>query len=219
MNGKQSAQALEKLREMVFSGELAAGSNHYEADLASRLGMSRTPVREAALNLQAQGLVDVQPRRGIKVLPLSANDMADIYDVLCELESLAAQRAAEQGYSAAQLSGLSDSIIAMNDALVLGDRTSWAKADDAFHTELIRLGGNPRVVEICAKYTDQVRRARALTLPLRPLPVRSNEDHADVLAAIAQGNGTRAREIHHAHRAAAKVLLVDLIRSLGLKAI
>lgn len=219
MNGTQTAQALAQLREMVFSGELAAGSNHFEADLADRLGMSRTPVREAALMLQAQGLVDVQPRRGIKVLPLSAEDMADIYDVLCELESLAAQRAAEAGYSAQDLSGLSDCIMAMNDALVLNDRHAWAEADDAFHAELIRLGRNPRVAEICAKYTDQVRRARLLTLPLRPLPVRSNEDHADVLAAIAQGDGARARKIHHAHRAAAKRLLVDLIKSLGLKSL
>lgn len=219
MSPSQTAQALARLREMIFSGDLSAGSNHFEADLAARLGMSRTPVREAALTLQAQGLVEVRPRRGMRVLPVSADDMAEIYEVLCELESLAAARAAEQGYCAADLGDLSDAILDMDTALADRDRTAWAEADDRFHAELIRLGRNARVAEICARYTDQVRRARLLTLPLRPLPVRSNQDHAAVLSAIAQGNAAAARALHRAHRTNAKALLVALIREHGLKSL
>ena len=215
----QTEQALARLREMIFSGELPPASNHFEADLAAQLGMSRTPIREAALTLQAQGLVDVQPRRGLWVRPVSAEDMAHIYDVLGELECLAAQRAAEKGYSATELQPLSDAIAMMQNSLIAGDRGTWAEADDAFHAELVRLGGNPFTAEIRAKYTDRVRRVRLMTLQLRPLPTRSNEDHANLLKAIAEHDPPRAKRIHHAHCAATKEMMVGLIRSSGLRAL
>jgi len=71
-----TAQAVARLRQMVFSGELAAGTDHLESELATQLGMSRTPVREALLTLQAQGLIEVRPRRGVRVRPISPTDMA-----------------------------------------------------------------------------------------------------------------------------------------------
>ena len=78
-------RALSALREMIFSGQLAPGSDHLETELAEQLGMSRTPVREAALMLQAQGLVDVRPRRGIRERTVSAQDKRDIYDILTRI--------------------------------------------------------------------------------------------------------------------------------------
>ncbi|MEL7133859.1 MAG: winged helix-turn-helix domain-containing protein, partial [Pseudomonadota bacterium] len=60
-------RAVSALRRMIFSGELPPGSDHLETELADTLGMSRTPVREAALILQAQGLVELRPRRGIRI--------------------------------------------------------------------------------------------------------------------------------------------------------
>ena len=217
MAQSQTDQALTRLRAMVFTGELAPGSNHYEADLADQLGMSRTPVREAALTMQAQGLVEVQPRRGVHIRPISAEDMAEIYDVLCELESLAAARAAEQGYSKEDLRTAQACIDDMDAALSRQDRNAWASADDRFHTELVRLGGNARVAEVVARYTDQVRRARMMTLPLRPLPVQSNEDHRAVLHAIESGDAERARSLHRTHRQEARALLTGLIREFGLR--
>ena len=114
----QKDRALSALRQLIFSGELMPGSDHLETELAARLGVSRTPVREAALQLQAQGLVDVRPRRGIRVLPVSAQDMRDIYDILTELESLAAARAAEAGYSKADLAQLAKAIQDMDSCLL-----------------------------------------------------------------------------------------------------
>jgi len=87
--------AMHKIRQLIFSGDLVADSNHLETELATRLGMSRTAVREATLILQAQGLLEVQPRKGIKIKAISVQDMAEIYEVLTELECLAAKRAAE----------------------------------------------------------------------------------------------------------------------------
>ncbi len=199
------------LRQMIFAGELTPGSDHLETELAERLGMSRTPVREAALMLQAQGLVEMRPRRGIRISPVSAQDMSDIYDILTELESLAAARAAEAGYSDTDLETLAKAIADMDAALDADDLRAWADADDRFHRELVRLGRNARLSMIVSVMRDQVRRARATTLFIRPKPAKSNADHRIVLQAIADGDVSRAHDTHHAHRRAARDMLVALL--------
>lgn len=207
-----SAVAVEKLRELIFAGILPAGSNHLESELALRLGMSRTPVREAALTLEAQGLVQVQARKGVRVLPISIRDMEEIYDVLTALESMAAGQAARQNYAKEELQELQQTIADMEDALGREDREAWAVADDRFHKELVRLGGNGRVAAIVALMADQVRRVRAVTLYLRPLPLKSNADHRGVLEAIIEGDAASATRIHSAHRAASKETLMQLLK-------
>lgn len=173
--------------------------------------MSRTPVREAVLILSQQGLVQVRPRRGMRVCAISPQDMGDVYDVLTELESLAAQRAAEQGYHSGDLKVLRRAIDDMDAALAAEDREGWAEADAAFHRELLRLGRNPRLETLAALMEDQVRRARAVTLYMRPLPVKSNADHRAVLEAIAAGRAHEARSRHRTHRLAARDMLVGLL--------
>lgn len=209
---QNTAQAVDSLREMIFSGALAAGTDHLEGELADRLGMSRTPIREALLVLQAQGLVEVRPRKGIRVCPLSSADMAEVYDVLTELESLSAARAAAAGHEEEELQPLADSIAAMEDALARDDRKAWAEADEQFHGELVRLGGNSRVAGIVAMMSDQVRHARNATLFDRPLPTRSNADHRAVFEAIAKGDAESARDIHRSHRKKARDMLVALLK-------
>lgn len=204
-------RAVSALRQMIFAGELPPGSDHLETELAERLGMSRTPIREAALMLQAQGLVEMRPRRGIRISPVSAVDMAEIYDILTELESLAAARAAEARYSKDDLKTLATAIRDMDAALAADDLRAWAEADDRFHRELVRLGRNARLSMVVSVMRDQVRRARATTLFMRPKPKQSNEDHRAVYQAIAAGDALTAHDIHHAHRTAARDMLVALL--------
>jgi len=172
-----SHRALDELRQMIFTGTLSAGSDHLESELADKLQMSRTPVREAVLTLEGQGLLEMRPRKGVRITSLSAADMADIYDVLTELESLAAQRAATVGYTTDDLSKLHAAITDMDNALAIPDLDAWAAADDRFHKELVRLGRNSRIITIVDMMSDQIKRARASTLGLRPLPTKSNDDH------------------------------------------
>ncbi|MEJ6405015.1 GntR family transcriptional regulator [Yoonia sp. 2307UL14-13] len=207
-----SVIAVERLRELIFSGELPAGSDHLESELATRLGMSRTPVREAALTLEGQGLLQVRARKGVRILPISIKDMEEIYDVLSALESMAAANAAGQGYGANDLKELEKTITDMEAGLAAENREAWADADDRFHTELVRLGGNSRVMAIVARMVDQVRRAKSVTLHMRPLPLQSNRDHQQVVEAIKSGDAARARQIHAEHRAAAKDMLINLLR-------
>lgn len=197
---------------MVFKGVLAPGSDHLESELAERLSLSRTPVREAMVMLEAQGLVEMRPRKGMRVLPISPDDMCEIYDILTELESLAAEKAARHRYGPQELAKLAGSIDLMDQALAREDRESWAAADDAFHAELVRLGGNRRMQGIVSIMVDQVRRAKAVTLYMRPAPVQSLNDHRQVLQAIAEGRAVDARRLHRVHREQAKTMLLDLLR-------
>lgn len=212
IGGSNTTIAVAQLREMIFAGQLGAGTDHLESELADRLGMSRTPVREALLRLEAQGLVEVRPRKGARIKPLSPTDMEEIYDILTEIESLAAAKAAERDLSDQDLAPLSESINAMASALIADDREAWAAADDTFHRTLTQLSGSTRIIQIARMLADQVRRARMVTLYMRPAPIRSNEDHAQVLDAIRRGDADAARAIHRAHRLAAKEVLLDLLQ-------
>lgn len=205
-------RAIEELRRLIFSGELAAGSDHLETELAERLGMSRTPVREAALTLESQGLLEMRPRKGVRILPVSPEDMHEIYDILTELESMAAEQAALCGYSDQDLAKLAGAIADMDAALKNGDLDAWAAADDAFHTELVWLSGNSRAIAMVGMMADQVRRARAVTLFMRPEPSKSNEDHRGVYQAIRDGKADEARRIHRAHRKHAKAMILALLK-------
>lgn len=219
MTKSNTQLAQQRLRGLIFDGVLAPGTDHLETELADRLGLSRTPVREALVALEAQGLVDIRPRKGVRIRPISPSDMDEIYDILTELEALAAANAARQGYKVADLAVLSGAIDDMDTALAHADRISWAEGDARFHQELMHLGGNQRAQSIVAMMEDQVRRARLITLHLRPDPKGSNLDHRAVFMAIATGQADEARRIHHAHRQTAKRVLLDLLRDFQMRQI
>ncbi|MDP5218927.1 GntR family transcriptional regulator [Ruegeria sp. 2205SS24-7] len=204
-------RAVHDLRGMILSGQLAAGTDHLESELAEHLGMSRTPVREAALMLESKGLLEMRPRKGVRILPVSPDDMCEIYDILTELESLAAQKAAEAGYGDDKLVPLAQSIDRMDNAIESEDLESWAEADDTFHRELVRLGGNTRVEKIVEMMSDQVTRARAATLYVRPLPLKSNEDHRAVYQAIRNRDPETAHARHRRHRLHAKAVILEIL--------
>ena len=214
--GPHAARVATELKRMILAGELPPGSDHLEAELGAMLGVSRTPVREAAVMLQAQGLVEIRPRRGLRVVPLTVRDMEEIYQILAELEPLAAQLVAEARPGARTLDALASSVAAMEAALASDDRTAWAEADDLFHRRLVALSGNARLAAIVGTYSDQVHRARLLTLRLREPPHGSNADHRALLDAIREGDGARARAIHRDHRARAKALMIGLLEAHGL---
>lgn len=204
-------RAIHALREMIFNGDLPGGSDHLESELALRLEMSRTPVREAALMLESQGLVELRPRKGVRIMSVAPEDMAEIYDILTELESLAARRAAEQPLTAPDLAVLERAIEDMEAALQTEALEEWGIADDVFHQELVRLSGNSRLNTIFDLMRNQVRRARAVTLFMRPIPLQSNRDHRDVFEAISAGDAETAARTHRAHRERSKTLMLGLL--------
>ncbi|PLW78003.1 GntR family transcriptional regulator [Cohaesibacter celericrescens] len=213
----QTMRAVNALRDLIFTGALPAGSSYLESELADRLFMSRTPIREAGLILEAQGLVDVRPRRGMRVKSLSVADVEDIYDILIALEARASEQVANKHYSVRELIILADAVEDMAGAVARGDRVAWAETDEAFCTELLRLSGNERLASIAATCTDQLRRIHMMTMHLRPLPDPSDLGHAAHYRALAQGDIETALAVHRAYRQRSKEVVSLILEQFALK--
>lgn len=211
-----AADAYQRLRAMILDDALPPGTQRLEAELAVALGMSRTPVREAMIRLQQEGLVTITPRHGLRVLPISVTDMRDIYDVLTSLEPTAAELLARRRLPPAQLAPLHAACDAMAAALDAEDRRAWAAADEAFHRGLVELCGNTRLAAMVMQVWDQSHRARMFTLNMRPLPEASTAEHRAIMQAIAAGDADGARETYRLHRRRGGAELIALIERSGL---
>lgn len=214
-----SERAYRALRTLIMNNELPAGTQMLELEAAARLGMSRTPVREAMVRLEQEGVVALRPRHGMRVLPLSADDMAEIYEILTALESAAAEVVARRGLAETDLAALDQAVADMDSALDRDDLLAWSVADERFHRLLVVHSGNRRLIGIVEQVWDQAHRARILTLHLRPKPVTSNQDHRALVEAVRKQDAAAARSVHEGHRQRATVMLVDLLQRLGIKQI
>lgn len=205
-------QAYREVRRRILGNVYPPNTRVLEQDLAADLGMSRTPVREALIRLEQEGLVEILPRHGMRVVPIALDDLREIYDVLICLESHAAAALAARRPSDAEIHPLAEAVEAMETALVVPDLDAWAAADARFHRLLLELNGNRRLMALAATVADQAHRARMATLRLRPLPTRSNEDHRAVVAAIRAGDAQTAGAVHRRHREEAMAMLTRILR-------
>jgi DNA-binding GntR family transcriptional regulator len=193
-------EVYDAVKRRILDNEYPPGFQILEQALALQLGVSRTPVREALLRLQAERLVEIVPRHGMRVLPVSTADMQEIYDVLTSLEPMAVLLVARRKPAREALKPLEDAVHDMGRALRAGDLDSWADADERFHWGLLELCGNRRLAAMVMTCWDQAHRARMFTLRLRPKPVQSTREHRAVLEAIRRGDAAKASEIYRAHR-------------------
>ncbi len=209
-------RAYREIKHSILGNLYPPNFQMLEQDLASQLGMSRTPVREALIRLEKEGLVEIIPRRGMRVVPIMLDDLLEIYDVMSCLECRAVERLAERKPSAEEISSLIDALNGMENALEVGDLEAWARSDDRFHRGLVKLCGNERLCGLAMTVTDQVHRARMVTLRMRPLPKQSNLDHRQTVDAILDGDIETARKIHEEHLSRARLMVVDILKRYGL---
>ena len=177
------ADAYQALKDAIRDNMFTPGHQGSEQEIALRLGMSRTPVHEALIRLQEEGLVRVLPKRGVIVCPLTPEDMREVYEVIISLEGTAAELLAGQDKPARlPAAAVLDEINAeMRSALARDDLDSWAKADDRFHRALIDHCGNRRLARLANTIMDQSHRARVMTLRLRAKPDRSFKEHQAIV--------------------------------------
>ena len=130
------------LREEIVTGQLAAGTRLRQNEIAQRFGVSTTPVREAFGLLQSDGLVQIDPHRGVTVFLPTSQDLIEHYEIRMALEMLAAEKAAAhfQAQDAPPLIALLDEMLATTDAV------RYVELNQQFHLRLYRLGGRSRLV-------------------------------------------------------------------------
>ena len=192
--------AYERMRRRILDNVWPPGHRALEQEVALELGMSRTPVREALVQLQNEGLVEVIPRHGMRVLPVSPTDMREIDQLLTALECMAAELLALRKPSDAQLQPLMDASAAMDLALKADDLDAWARADESFHAQLLELAGNRQLQATVLNYWDRAHRARMFTLRLRPKPVNSTQEHGQLVDCLRRGDADGAAQVNRAHR-------------------
>ena len=194
------------MRAAIRDSSFAPGYQASEQEIALRLGMSRTPVHEAAIRLQEDGLIRVLPRKGILILALAPDDVREIYDVIIAIEGRAAELVAvlpdtERHAAAKDLDAHTNAMAAAHTA---GDLPAWGEADGAFHAALIEHARNGRMSRVVQAVNDQSHRARMLTLNLRRGLGASIAEHRQIAATIRMGEPANALEATRLHRLRAR---------------
>jgi DNA-binding GntR family transcriptional regulator len=202
--------AYQQIRQRILDNAWPPGHRALEQEVALALGMSRTPVREALMRLRNEGLVEVIPRHGMRVLPVSPTDMREIYEILTALECMAAELLARRRPGDAELKPLVDACKTMDKALKAEDLDAWAGADERFHAHFIELAGNRQLQATVLNYWDRAHRARMFTLRLRPKPVNSTKEHMQMVERLRAGDAEGAARVTRAHRARATVELIAI---------
>ena len=178
------AFATRELKRRILENEFAPGYAALEPDLALLLSISRTPLREALSRLAQDGLIEMVPRRGMQVLPISAQDMSKLYAVIGALEGLACERVVARQLARSEFKPLLASTRDMEKALKADDLPGWAKADGIFHASLVELADNEFLASAINRYWDQLYRVRMFTLHLRPRPEQSTREHREMVEAM-----------------------------------
>lgn len=192
-------RARDAIRASIVSGDLAPDSVYSVAWLAQRLGVSATPIREALFDLGREGLIEVLPKRGLRVPRLSEADLDEITDLRLMVEVPPVARLAGVGIADAELARLAGLATQTEHAARAGDIVGFLTADKAFHLGLLGLAGNRRLVEFVGRLRDQSRLYGLGGLRASGALARSAAEHAGILDAVRGRDPARAtaRMEHH----------------------
>jgi GntR family transcriptional regulator of vanillate catabolism len=210
-SGSQAVKALLRLREMVLAGELPGGSRIAEVAIAERLGVSRTPIRAALMRLEQEGLLELLPGGGYTVRTFTERDISEAIELRGTLEGLSARLAAEHGAPTVVLSEASaclDQIDVVLAQPALDDEafSAYVRLNERFHALLSEMAGSV----VIAKELERVARlpfaspsgfvlAQANSGHARDMLVVAQDQHRQVLEAIARREGSRAEAILREH--------------------
>lgn len=186
------------IKDLILSGELKGGERIPEEKVASRFGLSRTPIREALRRLEEYGLVRIEPRSYAEVVSLSPDEAADVAELRAAFESLAvgllAKRAGPSDLG--ELRRLSD---ACDQAVAKKDVALIFEHDSDFHLSVARLCGNPHLYELFEKLDAKIQLLR-LVLHLPPERLAAFvAQHSQIVDAVEIGDVEKAKEIMTSH--------------------
>jgi GntR family transcriptional regulator, rspAB operon transcriptional repressor len=171
----------EKIRADILTCVLAPGSRVFENDLAQRYDVSKSPVRDALLRLQEQGLIDVLPRKGYLIRPISIGDAHDLYEMRLLLEKSCIRRACDEA---------SDEELASLDkfrSVENGDLAHWVTYNRDFHRRIAELSGNARMAKMAHEVIDQFDRLTFVGVSAAPSAAAAEKfvtEHCEIIDAL-----------------------------------
>lgn len=204
-------QVRDALLDDIASGQLAPGDRIIQEQIAQALGVSRQPVQQALALLRNQGVLHDAPGRGLIVAPLDPQHVQHMYDMRAVIEGLACRRAAET--NAEKAAKLGPALIeAGRKAVASGAVAKMIAADMKFHEFVYGLSGNPLVAPALATHLTYTQRVMGEVLIRDEKPRDIWNQHAEILDAIAQGDGERAEALARAHITQAAGFMVARLR-------
>lgn len=208
-----SVAATDLIRDAIIDGRLAPGERLKEVELATELGISRTPVREALLVLQTEGLVEAVPNRGATVRAHTAEDLDDLYQLRALLEGYAARRAAtritEEDVARLRASCERFDALQEND-----DLRDLVKENVFFHSTIIEIAGSDRLASMVRKVIELPLVYKSYIWYSHDQKHISAHYHRQIVNALMVGDAERAELIMKEHVYEARDLLVAHVRDL-----
>lgn len=203
-------QAYNLVKAAIFRGDFAAGVVFSQDQLSQWLGISRTPVREALLELQGEGLVRMLRGRGIQVVTLTARDARDIIEIRKGLEGHAAELLARQ-VSHSVIEQLEAELSSQVSLDAQNKRSEFLESDRAFHRIVVGATGNQRMLEMVEDLSDQFMRVGARALVLRGRMLDVIVEHRSIITALSQHDESAARSamLKHLELTAARFLQTE----------
>lgn len=206
--------AFESLRDSILTGRLRAGEVYNEMALAKELGISRTPVREALLELSAKGLVTFLPRRGVMVNRFSVRDVEEVFEVRAAIE-LAIVEKVVRAWKSLDLRRLEKALAEQERAIERGDKMAFLEADRLFHSTFGEMANNRRLVAILENVRDMIHVMGMEALAREGRPAEVLEEHGRVIEAIKAGKPAEARRTMARHLEKSKESVLEQYRAEG----
>jgi DNA-binding GntR family transcriptional regulator len=192
-----SERAYAYVKERLLDGRFAGGTLLSENDISQRLGVSRTPVRQAFVQLESERLLDLYPRRGALVVPVAASEADDVLEARLLIEQHCARRVAGMGRSPTNVLQAS---IAKQEQALAGGGTAFAQADREFHRAIVAANRNELLTRQFDSLRDRHQRIAATTIARDPTRIaRFIDQHREILTALERGESERAAELLASH--------------------
>lgn len=191
-------QVYQLLRDEICSGSHTPGAWLQETELAERLGVSRSPVREALRRLVADGLLIEVPNKGVFVKEFTGRDIDEIYDMRVMLESYGIQKS-RKNMTSARLEQLFDVLERLEQTHARSDLEEYTREDEKLHMLVVELGGNSLVQSTYERVRSMNQQFRVLSLSSPKRFDESLEEHRQIVHAIAMGNTVMAEDIDRQH--------------------
>ena len=199
------------LRKAILRGELKPGERLMEIQLANKLGVSRTPIREAIRKLELEGLVLMIPRKGAEVAQITEKNMQDVLEVRKALEELSVQLACER-ITPEQVEEMKMAAEDFRKVLKSGDVTKIAEADVKFHDIIFAATNNQRLITLLNTLREQMYRFRVEYLKQKECYPQLLEEHDKLIALISGGEVEEACELMGCHIDNQASTVSDVIR-------
>lgn len=196
---RRTAETLrETLENDIALGRFRPGERLDEVSLATRFGVSRTPIREALIELSANGLVEIRPRRGAFVAEIGVAGLIEMFEVMAELEGMCGRLAARRG-TAEDHAALLQAHENCTKAAASADPDDYYRENQGFHDAIYRACGNRFLAEQARALHDRLKAYRRLQLRVRNRVQASLAEHQRVVDAIRDGNSEKAETLLRSH--------------------